>query len=98
VKTVTSGRKAKADRVWKERPDRDYWTEVIRRIVASSFCTGKNDRGWRADIDFLIRPETHHRVQEGKYDDRVGVGPPTYAKKRQEGNLELLKRVNEGAL
>lgn len=51
------------------------WREVIRRLSASAFCRGANNRGWRADPDFLLAPDTANRVLEGKYDDR-GAGPP----------------------
>jgi hypothetical protein len=51
-----------------EEPDRDYWVVTVNRILASEFCRGQNDRGWLADFDFLVRPETHVRVNEGKYD------------------------------
>lgn len=54
----------------KEQPDLAYWTTVIERIASSSFCRGENDRGWRADFDFLVRPDTHAKVGEGKYDGR----------------------------
>lgn len=48
-------------------------TEAIRRAAASSFLTGTNDRGWRADVDFLLRPGKLEAVLEGKYDDRRGL-------------------------
>lgn len=54
---------------WKEHPDKDYWVSVVKRLEASSFCIGNNKQGWKANFDFLCRPETHFRVLEGKYDD-----------------------------
>jgi len=51
-------------------PSESYWTDVIERIMRSDFCRGKNDRGWLADFDFLVRVETHVKVMEGKYDSR----------------------------
>lgn len=53
----------------REHPEIDYWRSVVERIAKSSFCRGQNDRGWRADFDFLVRAETHLKVGEGKYDD-----------------------------
>jgi hypothetical protein len=55
---------------WNEKPDPTYWTEIVKKIAASSFCRGDNNRGWKADLDFLVQPETHFRVLEGKYSDR----------------------------
>jgi hypothetical protein len=56
-----------------EMPDLDYWRQVIERISKSDFCNGKNDRGWKANMEFLIRQETHVKAMEGAYDNRVGI-------------------------
>lgn len=72
VRGVSGTRRKHAEARWREKPDANYWAEVIDRIQKSPFCTGSNDRGWRADFDFLIRPETRHKVLEGKYDARTG--------------------------
>jgi len=73
--TKLSGQRERAARSrLKENPSMEYWLEIIRRITASPFCTGDNDRGWRADIDWLLKPETNIRVAEGKYDDRKPKG------------------------
>jgi hypothetical protein len=69
-KETSKARKAKADSRWKERDD---WPEVVKRIAASSFCRGTNDRGWVADPDWLLKPDTATKVLEGKYDDRAGT-------------------------
>lgn len=47
------------------------WIEVVRKISESNFCNGQNDRGWRADFDFLVRPDTWAKVLEGKYNTNV---------------------------
>ncbi len=54
---------------WKENPDKDYWVEIIKKLEASKFCTGHNSNGWKASFDFFIRPESHFKILEGKYDD-----------------------------
>lgn len=68
-------RKAAAARL-KERPLAE-WEAVVKRIANSSFCRGKNERGWKADVDFLLRPDTAAKVLEGKYDDRPKGAPAT---------------------
>jgi hypothetical protein len=66
---TSKARKAKADVRWK---DRDDWPDVVKRIAASSFCRGTNDRGWIADPEWLLKPDTATKVLEGKYDNRGG--------------------------
>lgn len=54
-----------------KKPDLEYWTEVIKKIAASDWCTGQTNRGnWVATFDWLIKPETHTKVMEGQYDNR----------------------------
>lgn len=53
---------------WAENPSTEYWSEIVSRLASSSFCNGDNDRGWKATIDFLLQPDTQHKVLEGKYD------------------------------
>lgn len=53
---------------WLEKPNEEYWIGVIQRVNESKFCCGDNERGWVADFEFLVRPDNHHRILEGKYD------------------------------
>lgn len=56
-----------ADSLW-----RDSWREALTRATASSFCRGGGDRGWRATVDWFLRPDTVAKILEGTYDDRPG--------------------------
>jgi hypothetical protein len=46
----------------------DDWTEAISAIERSPFLRGENDRGWRADFDFLLQPASFTKLIEGSYD------------------------------
>lgn len=73
VKGCSGTRRRQAEARWRDNPSTEYWAEIISRLARSPFCTGDNERGWRASFDFLIRPETHHKVTEGKYDGHTGA-------------------------
>jgi len=45
----------------------DGWTQALANIEKSSFLTGTNDRGWRASLDFLVKPESFAKVHDGGY-------------------------------
>lgn len=85
IRGCNSNRSKYARQRWKESPDKAYWVEVIERIERSSFCTGKNNQAWKANFDFLIRPETHFKVMEGKYDDQVNA----------DKSIDITKLLNE---
>jgi len=55
-----------ADRDW-----RDHINEALQRVAKSPFCRGQSERGWRADIDWMLRPDTLTKITEGKYDDHA---------------------------
>ena len=50
--------------------------EAFRRAQASSFCTGQNDRHWKADFDWLLNENNLVKVLEGKYDNPAAAKPP----------------------
>lgn len=78
ARTLSSKRKKSTKERWKENPDLDYWVSTVKRLANSDYCCGKNDRGWLADFDFLIRPDTHVKTSEGKYDNRVPKNPNSH--------------------
>jgi hypothetical protein len=73
-KTTGKARESAAKARLREEPNIEAWVDVIRRLKDSDFARGKNDRGWVADPDWLLKPDTRHRILEGKYANRTG--PP----------------------
>lgn len=56
---------------------------AIDRIMASDFLMGKNDRGWCADFDWLVKNEKNWvKVMEGKYDNRAPVKKKSFNPER----------------
>ena len=47
----------------------DKVLEAISNITQSSFLQGQNDRGWKIDIDWLLKPNNFPKVLEGNYKD-----------------------------
>lgn len=48
----------------------------VTRVLKSSFATGTNDRGWKADFDWMLQPLVVAKIMEGKYDNRNGAEKP----------------------
>ncbi len=63
----------------RSRRQDSFWVanleSAIKRIMASDFCKGKNDRGWKADFDWILQPNTAAKIMEGKYDNRKPTKP-----------------------
>lgn len=70
AKALSKKRSAASKLRWLEHPSQEYWVSVVARAAASDFCNGHGTTGWRADFDWIIKPDTHLRILEGKYDNK----------------------------
>lgn len=56
------------------------WAAALNKLEQSAFCRGDNDRGWKADFDFIVRESSFIKLMEGKYDGK----PSTNADRNRE--------------
>lgn len=56
---------------------RDNWRAAIERMRGSDFLQGKNNRGWKATIDWFLKPDSVAKIMEGKYDNRTNTNKKT---------------------
>lgn len=64
----------------------EAWRAYCHAIRGSPFLLGENDRGWRADFDFALKPRNISKILEGGYDrSSYGRNGPA-AGGRGEGN------------
>lgn len=54
----------------------DGWREALAAVDASPLCLGDNDRGWRADLDFVCQPKSFAKLREGSYATKPGRPMP----------------------
>jgi len=89
IRGITDKRRSHLKKRWSEWKDLEYVQELFRKITSSSFCRGENDRGWKADFDWIINNDTNHvKVMEGKYDDKE-------TGKKKPSMLERLREADE---
>lgn len=73
VAVLSDKRKRSIKARWKEEllSDLEAWENYFNYVASTPFLNGSNDRGWTADFDFLIKPETPIKCQEGKYTNEI---------------------------
>jgi len=69
----TPARKAAIKTRMKDAFFRDNWKAAMDKIPASQFMQGLNDRGWKANLDWFLKPDSVTRIMEGKYDNAEPV-------------------------
>lgn len=68
VRAVSGARLAKL-RARIAEHGREAVAEMAERAARSDFLGGKNQRGWRASVDWLLEPDNFQKVLEGTYDN-----------------------------
>lgn len=43
---------------------------VLRKAGESDFLNGSNDKAWKADFEWIVRPTNFIKIMEGKYDNK----------------------------
>jgi len=83
AKVLSKGRLAKC-RLRVRDVGEDRFLAAVRKAASTPFCLGLNDRGWKADFDWIIANDTNAtKVIEGRYD-----GQPQEPVWRQKQKLE----------
>lgn len=69
VRCITNKRKKAINKLAKKYSIQEI-TEVFDIANSADFLTGKNDTGWKADIDFIFREDKFISILEGKYNSK----------------------------
>ena len=82
VQKVTEKREKAIDKFLKEFTEEQF-KEICILANNTDFLIGKNDDGWRADFDFLLRTDKATNILEGKYS-----GTKRQARQNNNANAE----------
>lgn len=67
------------------------WKAALEILSNSNFCKGENERGWKADFDFLVKESSFIKLMEGKYNGnnkQHKVGTAGYNKQQLQSWLD----------
>lgn len=68
--------------------------DVFQKVSLSGFLNGENDRGWKADFDWILKPANFIKIKEGKYDDN-GKSKQQTSKNRVEYSDDFKRHITE---
>lgn len=100
VQKLTEKREKAIDKFLKEFTEEQF-IQICQITNTTDFLIGKNNDGWKADFDFLMRIDKATNILEGKYSGTKGQGKPknnTNAEQREysDADFESLY-VNRGS-
>jgi len=67
AQALTKARAGKIGQRLKSCNGLDGWKYALEQLESSPHCRGDNDRGWRADIDFVCQEKSFTKLMEGSY-------------------------------
>jgi len=67
AEVFTDRRKRQAKARLRQFPELAKWQKALDHIRKTPFLLGDNDRGWRADFDFLLQERSLTKLVEGSY-------------------------------
>jgi len=67
VAKLTDSRRRRAQARIRQYPEVEAWQRAFASIRGSPWLQGQNDRGWRADFDFLLQDKSFTKLVEGSY-------------------------------
>ena len=70
IKKINDKRKIALNKFAKEFTE-DEIKQIFNLANSSKFLTGQNDRGWKADFDFILKPDKATAILEGKYSNKT---------------------------
>ena len=88
VQRLTDARVKKVFLRIKEVGGMTGWRTALHKVESSGFLTGHNDRGWRANFDFMLQQSSFTKLMEGVYDNPKGAP-------RNESPMEMVARMQE---
>ncbi|MBS4048140.1 MAG: hypothetical protein KG075_17475 [Alphaproteobacteria bacterium] len=68
IQLLTDERRSKLRKRLSEAGGLDGWRHALGKVAAAKWMHGENDRGWKADIDFVLQRKSFTRLMEGGYD------------------------------
>lgn len=71
VQKLTEKREKAIDKFLKDFT-KEQFVEICKIANSTEFLIGNNDKGWKADFDFLMRIDKATNILEGKYSNTRG--------------------------
>lgn len=94
IRDINGKRKQAVSARYKANPDIETFRQLFEKAEQSKFLQGNNDRGFKADFDFMMSPSRFDRLLEGAYDDREQNKPSFDTNEVEKMHTEKYKKLN----
>lgn len=102
AKKVTVKRKRAVKKAKKDIEEFGGWEKYFSCVTSRPFLNGKNKDGWKADFDWLLKPDKMLNIMEGKYNTQANCNysyrnePESLKQKYEEQARRDKERIESG--
>ena len=75
IKNITPQLEKLSREAWHFKPDLDFWRTLLKRISKTPFLTGGGEKGWVADLTWVLDKGNWARIDEGFYERMEKTNP-----------------------
>ena len=90
---LTTARKASTKARLKDCSGIEGWKSMLEIVENNPFFHGENDRGWKANIDFVLKEGKFAKIMEGSYNHQKPEGKENAKSKLARETEELLDEI-----
>lgn len=95
VSMTESRRKAVKARI--AQYDKETVFIVLKKVAASPFLLGCNDRNWKCDFDWIFKAANFTKILEGNYDEKGNTSSPIGRKESVSRLTDLAEAILTGS-
>lgn len=95
VSMTESRRKAVKARI--AQYDKETVFIVLKKVAASPFLLGCNDRNWKCDFDWIFKAGNFTKILEGNYDEKGNTSSPIGRKESVSRLTDLAEAILTGS-
>lgn len=70
---------------------------VLKKVAASPFLLGCNDRNWKCDFDWIFKAANFTKILEGNYDEKGNSSSPIGRKESVSRLTDLAEAILTGS-
>ena len=93
ARNLSASRRTSITRRLSEIGGRDGWLSVLDHLRQAPFLIGENESGWKATLDWIVKPANLTKIVEGTYANRGGGQSKTERLRRER--RESTERVKD---
>lgn len=95
IREINQSRKKTIKARWESLKNVDEFYSFFKQVENSDWLSGRNEKGWKASFDWIMKPANFTKIIEGNFINKNGIRPVRQQSKREESLEEFGRMCDE---